>query len=264
MVEQVKRKSAAATLTRSSIRRWRVLDLQEVSHQQAGLEWAPHWHDEWSVGVVLSGVCHCQVGGLPWHLPAGTVMRIAPGTVHTGALLPEAHSAGVKVLMWYLPDDWLRSQGFVFAAQNQYQHQPELAAAAAEIDDLTALCHWLTRLDQTLETNQLTAGPEISPQARQVLRRVQQLVADGHCTVQQAANSCGISLEMLHRHIKRWTGMSPQQYLRTIQINRARNLLLQGVSIADTAVHCGFADQAHFSRWFRRSFGFSPGDLQKA
>lgn len=58
--------------------------------------------------------------------------------------------------------------------------------------------------------------------------------------------------------------MSPQQYLRTIQINRARNLLLQGVSISDTAAQCGFDDQAHFSRWFRRSFGFSPGDLQKA
>lgn len=264
MAEPIKRKPAATALTRSSIRRWRILDLQEVSHQQVGLEWTPHWHDEWSIGVVLAGVCDCQVGGQPWHLPAGTVMRIAPGTVHTGALLPEAHSAAVKVLMWYLPEDWLQSQRFHFSAHNQYLHLPELAAAAANLQDVSALCAWLTELDQAFSAVTAMAVPVVSPHARQVLRRVQQLVADGHCSVQQAANACGISREMLHRHIKRWTGMSPQQYLRTIQINRARTLLLQGVSIAETAARCGFADQAHFSRWFRRSFGFSPGDLQNA
>lgn len=261
MAEQTERKSAAAALKRSSVRRWQVLDLQEVHHQQAGLEWAPHWHDEWSVGVVLAGCCHCQVGGQPWHLPAGTVMRIAPGTVHTGALLPDAQSPAVQVLMWYLPAAWLQQHQLHWPAQSQFAMLPALAAAGREIDSLAQLVGWLQQCSHGLAAAPAQPAPRLSAHARQILTQVRQLVSAGDCTVQSAAAACGISREMLHRHIRRWTGMSPQQYFRTIRINRARTLLLEGCSIADTAEQCGFADQAHFSRWFRRSFGFSPGDL---
>ncbi|EJE51387.1 DNA-binding domain-containing protein, AraC-type, partial [Acidovorax sp. CF316] len=37
-----------------------------------------------------------------------------------------------------------------------------------------------------------------------------------------------------------------------------------GEPAAAVAAECGFADQAHFTRWFRRSFGYTPGDLLQA
>jgi AraC-like DNA-binding protein len=35
-------------------------------------------------------------------------------------------------------------------------------------------------------------------------------------------------------------------------------MLLDGISSAETAIQCGFADQSHFGRLFKTSFGLSP------
>lgn len=267
MVKSAHRQSGTAAIEscvrkRSSIKRWQIMTLQQVTHHQVGQEWTPHWHDEWSVGVVVAGACHCQVGGKPWYLPAGTVLLIAPGVVHTGALLPHADSPAVEVLMWYLPGNWPQSQGFSWSQHSHFAYLPELAKAAELVVDLPDFIIWLQQAIAQLDpTTYGQTKPELSAQARQTLHLLQQLLLSGQNSVTALASQCGISREMLHRQIKKWTGMAPQQYLRTLQLNRARYLLLGGESIAATADACGFADQAHFTRWFRRSFGYSPGDL---
>jgi AraC-like DNA-binding protein len=43
------------------------------------------------------------------------------------------------------------------------------------------------------------------------------------------------------------------------RLQRARRLLLQGVSLAEAAFACGFADQSHLTRQFRRAYGVTPG-----
>jgi AraC-like DNA-binding protein len=40
--------------------------------------------------------------------------------------------------------------------------------------------------------------------------------------------------------------------------------LLNGHSIFDTALRCGFADVPAFSKAFKQAFGQSPGTLQKS
>jgi transcriptional regulator GlxA family with amidase domain len=58
--------------------------------------------------------------------------------------------------------------------------------------------------------------------------------------------------------------MSPAEYLRAVRVLRARQLLLDGAPIARVAAEGGFADQAHFTRCFRRAFGYTPGDVVRA
>lgn len=54
------------------------------------------------------------------------------------------------------------------------------------------------------------------------------------------------------------TGLPPHAYQTQLRINRAKTLLVQGQPIAEIAQATGFADQAHFSRQFKRLNGVTP------
>ena len=52
--------------------------------------------------------------------------------------------------------------------------------------------------------------------------------------------------------------MTPHAYLVQRRLALARSLLDAGRPIADAAAAAGFADQAHLTRAFRRSLGYTP------
>ena len=58
---------------------------------------------------------------------------------------------------------------------------------------------------------------------------------------------------------KRTFGMPPHAYVMSRRINLAAELMLNGdAPLSEIAINCGFADQAHFSRQFRRAMGRTP------
>ena len=72
------------------------------------------------------------------------------------------------------------------------------------------------------------------------------------------ASAVGMSREHLHRLFRAALGVTPGQYLRLCRVALARRRLRAGDRIAEVALACDFADQAHFSRWFRRYLGVTP------
>ena len=53
-------------------------------------------------------------------------------------------------------------------------------------------------------------------------------------------------------------GLPPHAYQIQVKIARAKTLLMKGRAVADVAQATGFADQAHFSRQFKRLNGVTP------
>jgi AraC-like DNA-binding protein len=52
--------------------------------------------------------------------------------------------------------------------------------------------------------------------------------------------------------------MPPHAFQIDLRIGEARRLLAAGEAPAGVAATCGFADQAHFTRTFRRAVGVTP------
>jgi transcriptional regulator GlxA family with amidase domain len=69
-----------------------------------------------------------------------------------------------------------------------------------------------------------------------------------------------ISQRQLEREFKAKIGISPKRYLRLIRINEVMNLLNQNhhLTLTSIAHHCGYADQAHFIKDFKRIVGAKP------
>jgi AraC family transcriptional regulator len=77
--------------------------------------------------------------------------------------------------------------------------------------------------------------------------------------VADLAAVAGLSPAHFAREFRRITSEPPHTYVMRRRVERARELLLDGRSIAEVASVCGFADQAHLSRLFVRVFGIAPG-----
>ncbi len=60
------------------------------------------------------------------------------------------------------------------------------------------------------------------------------------------------------REFKRYTGLSPTEYLIQLRIKAAQKLLLQTTNLAIVAQQLGFYDQSHFSKYFKKHLGISP------
>jgi AraC-like DNA-binding protein len=68
----------------------------------------------------------------------------------------------------------------------------------------------------------------------------------------------GLTRYDLARQFRIICGTSPYRYLLMRRLSFARGLLAQGRSLVEVALGAGFADQAHFSRMFRATFGVTP------
>jgi AraC family transcriptional regulator len=74
------------------------------------------------------------------------------------------------------------------------------------------------------------------------------------------AKIAGLSEAHFVRSFKAATGVTSHRFVMNRRLNRAVELLsAPDESLADIAITCGFSDQSHFCRIFRRALGVSPG-----
>jgi AraC-like DNA-binding protein len=76
---------------------------------------------------------------------------------------------------------------------------------------------------------------------------------------QQLAGVSKMSLRAFERQFLASFHLTPQKYLRKLRLRIAsRALIYTSESLSEVALSCGFADQSHFTREFRRQFGRTP------
>jgi ligand-binding sensor domain-containing protein/signal transduction histidine kinase/DNA-binding response OmpR family regulator len=85
-------------------------------------------------------------------------------------------------------------------------------------------------------------------------------ISNGDFCVNDIVRTVGVSRTMLHVKLKSMLDMSVGDYIHNIRIDRAKQLLLQGDCIADTAYATGFADPNYFSKCFKKQTGQSPSE----
>ncbi len=81
-------------------------------------------------------------------------------------------------------------------------------------------------------------------------------------TIPTLAELCGISDEYLRRLFRTCTGSPPMEYLRSLRLRQAKELLYGGnLGVAEVALACGFTDPRYFSRVFVREYGILPSHV---
>ncbi|WP_270404248.1 helix-turn-helix domain-containing protein, partial [Bacteroides ovatus] len=71
----------------------------------------------------------------------------------------------------------------------------------------------------------------------------------------------------LYRKMKSLFGMPPNNYVKNFRLNKAAELIANGVRIAEAAERLGFASSSHlssshFAKCFKEKFGMLPKDYR--
>jgi len=103
-------------------------------------------------------------------------------------------------------------------------------------------------------------APSLDASLRTAERVRECLHFDSSATVDLStlAKEAGVSRYQALRLFKRRYGLPPHTYQLTVRVALAQKALREGQQAVHVAMHCGFVDQSHFNRHFKRAFGVTP------
>jgi transcriptional regulator GlxA family with amidase domain len=141
-------------------------------------------------------------------------------------------------LMVHIVEDWF---GTRIARQVEQQFSPEIR--------------------QSFRAAAYQGGPRSAHHDEEVLQAqqyIQERLAVGF-TLADLARHLELSPRTLNRRFHEATGLSPQQYLNSVRMGTARDLLRRSnLGISEIAWQVGLQDVSYFSRQFRRQHGLTP------
>jgi AraC-like DNA-binding protein len=86
-----------------------------------------------------------------------------------------------------------------------------------------------------------------------------------HITLEETARECGMSVSCFQRSFKREVGMTFNKYVNSLRISKARQLLHESSkTMSDIAFACGYTNQYHFTRTFKRFLNMPPRSFRKS
>jgi signal transduction histidine kinase/DNA-binding response OmpR family regulator len=96
---------------------------------------------------------------------------------------------------------------------------------------------------------------------QKALRSVEQNLDDPSFSVVKMAEDIGLSRTQLLRKLKALTGISPNEFIKDIRLQRAAELIRQKAdTVTQIGYRVGFNDQSYFTKCFKKKFGVSPSE----
>jgi signal transduction histidine kinase/DNA-binding response OmpR family regulator len=96
---------------------------------------------------------------------------------------------------------------------------------------------------------------------KQALESIEQNMSNSNYAVEDLSRDVGMSRTQLYRKLKALTGQSANEFVRTIRLKRAAQLLEQHqLTVAEVTYAVGFTDLQHFRECFKKLFGVTPSE----
>lgn len=105
--------------------------------------------------------------------------------------------------------------------------------------------------------------PILSPRHERLAIEYMRHHVTANISVEDIAAECGISAGHFTKAFYQATGLTPHQWILHARVDMAKALLKQELDIASVATSCGFADQSHLTRVFKKITGASPARWRK-
>ncbi|MCP4024470.1 MAG: AraC family transcriptional regulator [Desulfobacteraceae bacterium] len=237
-----------------------------------------HYHEGYALGIILEGSetykCNKKIN----IAPKGSIVVVNPGEIHNGhasddqkgwhyfmiyphlSLIRKALAQlelPCERLPWFpetvIKDDLFARKLIDFMLAFEYQD----SRLAIESHFLELLHGFIQKHGNFTVKNQ-----KILKDTGKV-KQVKEHIYDQYCeslSLESLAKEVGLSPYALLRLFKKQTGISPYLYQTGLRIQKAKHHLKAKLPMAETAAQCGFVDQSHMTKQFKKWMGITPGD----
>ena len=237
-----------------------------------------HFHDVYSIGLVVAGRERLDTEDTRVVVSAGTVIVLHPGQIHAHGA---ADDAPWRYRAIYVSPDALafhaQRLGLASADGARLSCEPidddvvrDAVASAHVGDEGTRAAALTTALDRLLLHHAAAAGRD----AR--VRRAQLHVAamDDAAALLRERFAAKVTVPELSarfrmpegrfvRAFRARHGLTPGAFQMALRMNEAREALAAGEPVVAVAMACGFYDQSHFVRFFKRYVGTPPSEFKR-
>jgi len=118
-----------------------------------------------------------------------------------------------------------------------------------------------TRLIE-LQPNEITVTSIDEDFLKRLMTTFEIHISEPDFSTEQCAKEIGMSRSSLNRKLQALTNNSTHDFIRTLRLKRAAQLLKKaGSTVAEIAYSVGFNNTSHFAKAFRQHFGQSPSDF---
>lgn len=254
--------------------------LEILDAQYEKQNFSRHSHEGYTIGVIETGAQRFYRTGAHHVAPKNTIILVNADEVHSG------HSATAGGwayrAMYPLPDQLEKMTTELFQPNYGAPYFPSAVVSDPILaNQLRLVFNTLESSDNRLLRETLIYGTlvklmaihaktklksDIDSKIQKQVMMVKEFLDDfpqADVSLDELAKLATISPYHLARSFHSEIGLPPHAYQIQSRLRLARKLLKQGHSISDTAQECGFHDQSHFHRHFKKNNGYTPGQYLK-
>ena len=231
---------------------------------------------DWQLLYLCNGSAHFTIDAISRTLPEGTLILYEPGRAQYYYYLLEEnpavywlHFSGKDIpgLLFSLGFSGLVS--YTVAPRKAYtdlfdQIIRELQLKQPNFSALANAYAWqlLAQMGPCLDGHRLE-NIEEENHLEQIVQMIHQDYGKNH-TIEGYAEMCNVSVGWFIRNFKDFTGLTPQQYIVRVRINKAKELLAYSAyNVGEIGTIVGYENPLYFSRVFSNAVGMPPREYRK-
>ena len=155
----------------------------------------------------------------------------------------------------------------------RHRHQKQIRINAALRENIRKLREKYDILNEQYDNAITTSTQEDTTQLNasdsefieKTVNIINELILSGQIDAKHVAERLGMSLFQFRQRITTLTNETPQSFIQTVRMRRARHLLdnHSEMNVSEIATLCAYNDTPNFTRAFKKTFGITPTQYQE-
>lgn len=138
-----------------------------------------------------------------------------------------------------------------------------IALINSQLKNRNMVRNLLGKTTQTDNIEENILSPQDNAFMTELYRLMEKELSNPELDITHMTELMHISRTKFYYKVKGLTGENPSIFFKTYKLNRAAELILEGIyTISEIADMTGFSTLSHFSKSFKKQFGVSPSEYK--